>query len=159
MAEIRILVGLPGCGKSTYTQAELRKDPSWSVLGTDALIDEYAADHGLTYTEAFERVNHKALKKRFIGQLQAAILDNRNIMIDRTNMTPKGRAEILKYVPETYTRTAVVFSLTDAEHRSRLNGRAAATGKVIPAFVIKGMANSYVAPSTEEFSRVTYIRD
>jgi hypothetical protein len=80
-------------------------------------------------------------------------------MVDRTNMTVKGRAEILAVVPEHYRRTAVVFSLTDAEHKRRLDGRAASTGKVIPTFVIKNMANSYVAPTTEEFNQVTYIRD
>lgn len=155
MAEIRILVGLPGCGKSTYTS----KHPGFTVLGTDALIDAYAAQHGLNYTQAFEKVNHKALKKQFIAQLQQAILEGKDIMVDRTNMTPKGREEILRYVPATYTRTAVVFSLTDAEHKRRLDTRAAATGKVIPAFVIKGMANSYVAPTTQEFNQVIYIRD
>jgi predicted kinase len=159
MAEIRILIGLPGCGKSTYRAKLLTQEPDWVTASTDDLIDAYAAEHGLTYTEAFGKVNQNTLKKQFNAMLKKALADGKNVMVDRTNMTAKSRKALMDLAPPGTLRTAVVWSLTDAEHARRLRDRALATGKIIPAYVIRNMANSYVAPTTEEFDRITYIRD
>lgn len=159
MAEIRILIGLPGCGKSTYRAKLLAQEPDWVVVSTDDLIDAYAAERGLTYTEAFDKVNQKDLKRQFNAQLKAALADGKRVMVDRTNMTVKGRKALLDLAPAGTLKTAVVWSLTDFEHDRRLQGRAIATGKIIPAYVVRNMARSYVAPTSEEFDRITYIRD
>ena len=51
MTEAILMVGLPGCGKSTYVEDKLEEN--YVVLSTDALIEKRAEATGKTYNETF----------------------------------------------------------------------------------------------------------
>lgn len=132
--------------------------PNTVTVSTDDMIEEYAAEKGLTYSEAFSKVDFKSLNTRFKYAIKAAVEEGKDLIIDRTNMTVKGRRELLK-LAEGYEAHAVVFIVTDAVLEKRLKERAANTGKFIPKHVVENMAKSYVAPTKDEgFVAVTYIR-
>jgi heterogeneous nuclear ribonucleoprotein U-like protein 1 len=159
---IHILVGLPGSGKSTWRAKHIAANPTADpvTVSTDDMIDEYATEHGLTYSEAWDKVNMSSLNTRFKYLLRDAVKAGRNIIVDRTNMGAKARREILKEVTETYTSHAVIFVVTDEVLVERLKTRAETTGKVIPEFVIKSMAGRYVRPTREEgFDTIQTVRD
>jgi predicted kinase len=159
MATMHILVGLPGSGKSTWRTKHLLTNPDAVTVSTDDMIEEYAAEKGLTYSEAWDKVDMKSFNTRFKYAIKAAVDAGRDIIIDRTNMGVKARRELLKHLTEDYDAHAVVFVVTDAVLKERLKTRAEKTGKVIPEFVLKSMANNYVAPTREEgFTSVTYVR-
>lgn len=159
MATMHILVGLPGSGKSTWRTKHLLSNPDAVTVSTDDMIEEYAAEKGLTYSEAWDKVDMKSFNTRFKYAIKAAVEAGQDIIIDRTNMGVKARRELLKHLTPDYEAHAVVFVVTDAVLKERLKTRAEKTGKVIPEFVLKNMANNYVAPSRDEgFASVTYVR-
>lgn len=159
MPKMYVLCGLPGSGKSTWRTKHLLSNPDAVTVSTDDMIEEYAAEKGLTYSEAWNKVDMKSFNTRFKYAIKAAVEAGQDIIIDRTNMGVKSRRELMKHVTEDYTVHAVVFVVTDAVLKERLKTRAEKTGKVIPEFVLKNMANNYVAPTREEgFTSVTYVR-
>jgi predicted kinase len=79
------------------------------------------------------------------------------VVIDRTNMTAKGRKKYLDMVPKNYKKIAVVFNIPDDELQRRLKTRADETGKTIPSFVLENMLKSYQEPTLEEFDKIIFI--
>lgn len=158
-----MLIGLPGSGKSTFIKNLLSKakmGEAWRVLSTDDILEEWGKERGMSYNEAFQKINFKSVKNEMFRRFKEALENGENIIFDQTNMSVKSRAEKLKELPEDYAREAVVFSLTDAELNRRLKKREAETGKVIPPFVIANMAKSYEAPSKDEFPNgIKFIRE
>lgn len=158
MATIHILVGLPASGKSTWRAQHIKTNPDAVTVSTDDMIEEYAAEKGLTYTEAFSKVDFKSLNTRFKYAIKEAVSAGKDLIVDRTNMTVKGRRELMR-LAEGYEAHAVVFVVPDDVLKARLKARAESTGKYISPMVINSMAKSYVAPSRDEgFASVSYIR-
>lgn len=146
-----VMVGVPGVGKSTF----LKKftpllTEKFYIASTDDLIEVEAIKMGLTYSEAFHKVNQKKINREMNENIENAIRTHRSIFHDQTNMGSKKRSSVLSVVPESYYKICLNFTVDDKVLQQRLDERAATTGKVIPAFVLKSMFNSYVAPSKSE---------
>lgn len=146
-----ILIGAPGSGKSTFI-AGLKPHMSLTVGSTDDLIDEYAAKHKLTYTEAFGKLNFKGLKVRMEQEVKEAVSKGRHVVIDQTNMHRKSRSGKLAMAAanSAFVKVAVDFDVQEKVLLERLDARAAATGKVIPRNVLYSMLKSYEAPTKVE---------
>jgi predicted kinase len=149
-----MMVGAPGVGKSTFLK-KIQDESSglcnpFILASTDDLVEIEAAKMGLTYSEAFHKVNQKKVKREMEEQIAKAILARKSIFHDQTNMGRKSRASKLASVPATYNKICLNFTCDDKVLKARLDARATETGKVIPPFVLKNMFNSYVAPSRDE---------
>lgn len=148
--EILVLIGVPGSGKSTWSakhKAASGKD--YDVVSSDAVLDRIASEKGLKYSDVFEDYIGLATsesKRKF----DEAVTAGRNIIFDQTNVSKKKRKGILQKVPKHYRRVAVVFNTEDKEVERRLKARAEATGKHIPAFVMKDMYSRWEAPTRDE---------
>jgi predicted kinase len=145
---IYILIGAPASGKSTWSRSILSKDSSFVVISTDDLIEQYGAEEGLNYSEAWPKYNGKATavaKQKFAS----AVSSNSNIIYDQTNMGKKKRQSILSNVQD-YYKIAVVFDVDTKELFRRNKERAEKTGKNIPEHVIKDMLGRYEIPTTQE---------
>lgn len=145
---IYMLIGVPGSGKSTWTS---KLEGPKHVISTDNIIDAIAASKGTTYDDEWSD-NVGAATASMWNEFQSRI--NRpsyeDIVIDRTNMNKKSRAQFFKkcYNKSNWKWIAVVFKTPDdSEWRRRLNSR---PGKTIPASVLRSMQESYVAPSFDE---------
>lgn len=144
-------VGAPGVGKSTFLKKFLEgHNGKIHVASTDDLLELEAAKLGLTYSEAFHKVNQKTLKKQMEEGIIKAIHARTSIFHDQTNMGRKSRVSKLEPVPASYFKICLNFTVDDKVLYARLEERARLTGKIIPPFVVKNMFNSYVAPSTSE---------
>lgn len=144
-------VGLPGSGKSTFLKKlEAELGEKLVIASTDDLIEREAAKRGITYSEAFNKVNFKQLQAEFKRGIEAAVKAGKNVAIDQTNVGTKSRRSKMELVPETYTRVCLVFDVPEHVLRERLDKRAAETGKVIPPFVVKQMTNSWQTPSKSD---------
>ena len=154
-----ILIGLPGSGKSTWTTKFLEKNSDYVVISSDNIIDELCSKEGISYTEGYSKFIGIASKK-FKTDLFDAIDNQKNIIIDRTNMSKKARKVYFRHVDgKNYDVEAVSFSINDNELKKRLKIRAEKTGKFIPEHVIDDMASNYDRPSKEEgFSNITFIK-
>lgn len=141
------LIGPPGSGKSTY-RAKLPS--SYVILSTDDVFDRLAAEKGLTYSQAFHELGFKIPQAEFDAAFNEAVKNNKNIVIDQTNMSRKARAKKLNLIPRHYKKVAVVFSVPMDELQKRLDKRAAETGKNIPPHVLENMMKSYEEPTKAE---------
>lgn len=149
-----IMVGPPGSGKSTFLNG-LKPHMPLVVASTDDQIEEHAAEHGLTYSQAFDRINFKTLKKRMELTISEAVASGKHVFVDQTNMTRKSRSGKLKIAGPLYTKIAIDFDVPDKVLLERIDARAAATGKIIPRVAFFSMMKSYEAPSRDEgFARV-----
>lgn len=145
------LVGPPGSGKSTWLK-ENRIDQV--VISTDDILEAWGAELGLNYSEAFREADLKNIEQQMYANLEKSVSVDCNIIIDRTNMSQKVRAKILRRIPEYYAKFAIVFIVTRDELTRRLENREATTGKHIPAFVVENMVLSFEMPTTDEFDEV-----
>jgi predicted kinase len=143
-----VSVGFPGVGKSTWIDRNVAVKTTQDilVLGTDRLIDAHAAVVGKTYNEVFKDYMDTA-SEIYFAQLKTAFATDRNIFLDRTNLTVKGRRQILSLVPKHYRKIAIVFTCDKEVHDVRLQMR---PGKTIPKGVLKSMADTFVYPTVEE---------
>jgi len=156
--EIVVLVGLPGSGKSTWTQKKIASsEHNYVIVSSDDEIERLAAKDGLNYTQGFDKYVGQAtaiMKQKF----REAVNNNESIIWDQTNMTPKKRRGILQQIPSNYKKVAVVFEIDDEELNRRLDNRSKTTGKTIPPHVIKSMAQSYIPPTKSEgFDEVKFV--
>ena len=156
-----MLVGIPGSGKSTWVRDFLSTcvdKNSWTVLGTDLIIDEYAEEKGISYQDAHKTLTRKKVESKFKAQLRDAFKKNMNVLWDQTNVGRNARAKKLAMIPANYNVEAVVFELDRDEVNRRLAKRQTETGKFVPNFVVDQMMADYSRPSkTEGFSKVQVI--
>lgn len=143
-----ILIGLPACGKSTWTEQRLRGG-QYFVVSSDAYIEAMAQAEQTTYSAVFDtyvgQADHYAQ-----SMFEVAIEEKSNIIIDRTNCGRKTRRRWLDPLRKNgYHVAAVVFRqpLNIEDLRPRLDAR---IGKDIPWGVIKQMASGFVWPTYEE---------
>ena len=150
MSRAIMLVGVPCSGKTSWIQKESKNLEGWKIISSDDIIDRKCAEVGLTYSEGF---------KRFIGdaevimwsQLDSAMKYQKDVIIDRTNITRKSRKRFLdKLKSYNYKVDCVVFSVDYDVLKERLEYRGNMTGKVIPIDVIDSMIVNYDEPEESE---------
>lgn len=147
-----MMIGFPGSGKTTIanTIASMHaEDRTLKYASTDMLIEAYAAEHGITYAEAFPLYYEEAEKifKRTINQ---AIDLKYDVLIDRTNVSKRGRAKLLRrFIEKGYTCIAVnVF--TTPEQLIQRNEERLKSGRGVGMNVIQDFVNRYEQPETSE---------
>lgn len=146
-----VMIGPPGSGKSTLIAAMQEAGIIFRIASTDAIVDEYAATHGITYSQAHQKVNWKDAQSKFKTIIRQSANDGVNIVIDRTNMGEKARRGYFDVIRNRgYTAVALNMQCDDRELQKRIDERAAATGKFIPKHVMKDMMERYDAPTTRE---------
>lgn len=147
-----ILVGVPASGKSTWTAENYFCYDT--LASSDAIIDQVSEEYGFTYSETFKELIGFA-QKVFERDLQTAIDLEENVVIDRTNLTPKVRKKFIdQFKKAGYNVVAVFFETPGAvEWDRRLRSR---KGKFIPQDVLNSMAHNLTYPSLEEgFDKIT----
>lgn len=144
-----MLCGIPTSGKSSYVRQGQDETPyldGFTVLSTDAYIERRALENNISYNEAFDACIKDA-QRRLTFDLDQAILGNRSVIWDQTNLTPKARKGKLSLVPAHYEKVAVWFSVSLEDAMIRNQTR---PGKVIPPPVLKSMFRSFTPPTIAE---------
>lgn len=147
---VYMLIGLPGSGKSTWTN-NYKSDKTIITLSTDDVIALRAELRGVTYDEAFADSIEYATKlvARWADECRQHDTD---VIWDQTNLTKASRAKKLRQLPN-HRKVAVVFLADEATLKER---RANRPGKTIPQHVLRTM--KLELPSTEEgFDEIIYI--
>lgn len=157
--ELIVMVGLPGSGKDHIIKQLIADNPQrkYHIASTDDIIEGIAAEQGKTYSDVFDSVI-KPATARMHSEVSQAIKNGESIIWNQTNMAPKKRKGILSQFPRNYIKIAVVVTVDDTVHKTRLDARAEATGKKIPDFVMHDMRKNYVEPTQEEgFDKIIHI--
>lgn len=143
------MVGLPGSGKSTIASQLVGSALPGTIayLSTDAYIETVARFKRLTYREVFAETIDEAITATN-EQLQEAIANRLDLVIDNTHLSIKSRARKLAMIPPCYQKVAIIVHRPEsAEWNRRLSSR---PGKTIPEGVIHDMVASYECPTIAE---------
>ncbi len=149
--ELIVLVGVPASGKSTWTKHfTASSTKQYNVVSSDAVIEQVAAERGITYSQAFsDAIGFATAKTK--QNLRQAFESGDNIIYDRTNVSKKSRRGLLDRAKQYgYRAIAVEFKTEDKVVEQRLKTRFEETGKGIPPEVMKDMYAKWEAPSREE---------
>jgi predicted kinase len=147
------LIGVPGSGKSTWV-----KDQIWTlgltVVSTDAFVEEYAREHGKTYSEVFS--DYMPIAVRLMAN-QALICqaNGLDVIWDQTSTTAVSRARKFNTLPK-YEHIAIVFRTPEFDVlKERLASR---PGKDVPWEVVQGMIDNWEEPTEDEgFTEIWYV--
>lgn len=162
MSKLIMMVGLPGCGKTTLKEelqeAYENQEILSCVYSTDIVIEHIAALEGLTYNEQFSKGTLKTAKRFAEKCLSHGLSIQSDIIWDQTNLTKKSRASKLKKIPSDYRKIAVYFE-PDLTKVFEVNKQREAKGRDVPKNVLMNMIATIEAPTESEgFDRVVVIR-
>jgi len=146
-----IMVGLPGSGKSTYSQ---QKFPDYTLVSRDAQVEHLG--NGLSYSEAFKTVDQKEVDARYQQVFATAVQKKENIVIDKTNLTHKSRMRSIQPLKDKGYNITIVVLMPSIVTLYRRNAKR--TGKVVPTKVIRHMMTTFEMPFANEGS-TSYVFD
>lgn len=150
------MIGVSGSGKSTYAH-KLRQ----RICNTDRFIDTYANALGVKYGESFDQIQllglFGELINRFHVDIEDAIKGGEDFIVDRTNITKKGRMDLIQRVrsiAKEYNKDiivrGIVFDVSRETILDRLILREKLYGKTIPQDVINNQFDMYEVPDIKE---------
>jgi hypothetical protein len=132
------MIGPPKSGKSFYVeqhQHELTKDPV-VITSPDSV--------GLYDPSVFV-------------QFSKAIREQRDIIIDLTNLTESSRARFFYQLPDEYDATAVIMAVDIDVLFDRLRKARGDEDNLHTVRKVKQMMKLYQAPSFEDFDRILHV--
>jgi predicted kinase len=150
-----VLSGIPGTGKSLLRSKLVKTIPNVFVLSTDDIIDDWAQSQGKTYSEIWEDSIQKA-DKVSKEMFSKAIEEGKNIIVDRTNLSPKSRKQHLSIVsPKEYNFQCIQIIKPQTEKevsdlKDRLEIRAQKEGKIIPDELLETFLENFQLVTDDE---------
>lgn len=135
-----MLVGVPTAGKSTFSND--KKYKNYVRVSSDDILQEVAKERQQSYNTVFKG-NIRFAQIAMMKVLRKAIEDGKSIIWDQTNLTKKQRRDKLKYIPDTYKKTAVYFIV---DLKTALKRNTQRPGKVIPPEILERMIKEYELP-------------
>lgn len=153
MPKLYVLVGVPGSGKTTWTNNQ-----EWAMecvyVSTDQYVESYARNLSKTYTEVFESFMPDAVRM-MADDVVKARTEGKDIIWDQTSTTVASRKKKFNMLPNYYAIAVVFRTPPESELMKRLDNR---PGKTIPWSVVSGMINSFEMPSEAEgFKEIWYV--
>jgi len=153
---ITILVGSSGSGKSTYA-----KTLGHVICSTDKYVEKQASILGISYDNAFQMSQSigmfKKFTKYFYKDIEHCIRNNKNFVIDRTNLASKMRFSLitkLREMARKYGKTVIIkgvyFVTPENVIWQRLEHRKIIESKSIPEMLVEEQIEKYELPTIEE---------
>ena len=93
MNKLMYLVGVPGCGKSTYAQKIIAENPNAVWVSSDAIREELWGD-------ANDQQNPSSVFGEMFKRTVAALNAGKDVVYDATNLIAKTRASTLAQIRE-----------------------------------------------------------
>lgn len=152
---VYVLVGLPGSGKSTWAKNHPDKLP---VASTDAFIDAFAEENGLTYGEAFPRHFPEACRQ-MKRQVEEGYIPGKTPFIwDQGNLFKKERESIYRLLHPTHRVIFVVFDTPLDTCLERYRARERDMGAAVDESRIRMLAAAATFPGKDDLSdEVIYV--
>ena len=147
-SKVILLVGPPLSGKDTYLRSQDYSD--FTMISRDDILMSLHDTND--YSEAFHKVDQKEVDRFLIQKIQDSIDNKKNVIINMTNLTKKGRNRHLSKFPNSdYEKIAVVFPKLDIdEYINRNLKRKNEENKFIPLNVIESMISNWEDVTPDE---------
>jgi len=140
--EMIMMIGLPGCGKTTWVDKYVAENPDkqYNVVSTTTMINKMTVNGEPRKTHhkgKWEQVVQKATRS-LQEMIRAASQRRRNVIIDQTNVYPAAQKRKARPF-EGFQRRAVVVLPTDEIYKERVAAQKAAKEMDIPDEAIMEM--------------------
>lgn len=148
------ICGLPGSGKTTVVEKLVKSLNDPFIFSTDDYVEQVAAARGMTYDDLWAQLIDEATFE-VESDLHTALLEEQDIIFDRTNLSKVQRAKYIEMIPDNYTVGCIYIDHGDDLDiiYDRLDQR---PGKTIPRSVIAKMIEYTDVPEFNEgFSVIT----
>jgi len=153
---ITILVGSCGSGKSTHA-----KTLGQIICSTDKYVEEQASILGVSYDNAFNMSQSagifKKFTKYFYEDIKYCIKNDKDFVIDRTNLSSEMRCTLiskLREMAKKYGKTIIIkgvyFVTPENVIWQRLEHRMIIESKSIPTMLVEEQIEKYELPTIEE---------
>ena len=145
---ILMLVGPPLSGKDSLLK-KINLDDVTIISRDDILMSLHDTND---YSEAFNQVDQKLVDKLLAQKIQDCITEKKDVIINMTNLSKKGRNRHLSKFPNNdYEKIAVVFPKLDIdEYINRNLKRKKENNKFIPVNVIQSMIENWQETTSDE---------
>ena len=151
-----ILVGSSGSGKSTHA-----KTLNQVICSTDKYVEEQASILGVSYDNAFKISQStgifKKFTKYFYEDIEYCIRNDKDFVIDRTNLGSEMRRSLISKLREMarkYGKAIIIkgvyFVTPENVIWQRLKHREIIESKSIPAMLVEEQIEKYELPTIEE---------
>lgn len=158
MKNLIMMIGLPASGKSTFRNYICDKYDSTVVISSDDCIEKEGNKKSLTYNQVFHDKDVQSYCKRYTEEIFInAIENNKDILIDRTNLTIKSRRKIISRLPSDYKIHYVWFNLPRCFINHNMFERYMNTEKIISKNIVDDMENWFQEPLEHEYHTLTII--
>lgn len=145
---VTILIGPPGCGKSTYVKDNQHLFDF--VLSSDNVVMKLCKENNISYREFFELATSHTIRKAHQQKFQYSIKRSKQyqrVVWDLTNLTKKDRDKIKSYYPTAEFEYIEFDWKNDIEALFAINKQRSLSGeKYIPEQVLEQMIARYEAP-------------
>ena len=158
--EFFMLMGLPGCGKSTWITNLYKDNPNlnFAIISPDLFIANKAKELNITYMESYELYHLTSVQKAYFN-LKHHIKKKHNIISDQVNGKKKYRKNKLAQLSDDYITTGIYFDIPLEQIMEQQFYRSLKpTNKIIPRDSMDGFIDSFEPPSEDEFDNLIIIR-
>lgn len=153
--KLYILIAPQCSGKSTWIR-DNKNIPNLFIVSTDDMIRNKYPD--LSYNEAYKKVDFKKETNKMKKLFLEAVNDKKNIIVDRMNLTIKGRKYFLDNVSNDYEKIGIVFSWDEETFIKRNEKRSIEEGKNIPLKLWRNTCTQYSIPLLNEgFDKIDFL--
>lgn len=152
MANLILVGGLPGSGKSTYL-SQFKHNMNCRVISRDEIRFSLLQD-GEAYFSHEEDVC-----KIMWTQINESLTANKNTYVDQTSLTPDSRSYLLKHITAHYELCNIIWFNIPTSICLERNENRRDTKTYVPRGVIRRMAIQMIPPSYEEAFDNIFIYD
>ena len=158
--EVKVMVGIPGSGKSTWADDLIIKNPELEIVSMDYFIEQEAVRQNKKYNDVYREFAETA-EKLMKQKLSEIIKEKKSFIWDQINISENiRRKKIARLKQNKYEIHAIAFSLNEETWKNRLDNRVNLGGKIISKKVLEEMKQNFVFPNINEgFSSLVIIGD
>lgn len=142
MANLYLMCGVPGAGKSTFIKKRTRLDHA-IVVSRDAIRFSIVKPDEEYFSHEDEVV------KIFWEQINKALAEDKDVFVDQTSLTPRSRKWLLQHATG-YKHASVIWIDEDLETCLKRNEERRGTRSYVPESSIRRMYDQFVEPSLDE---------
>ena len=143
MANLILVCGLPGSGKSTYL-SQFKHNMNCKVISRDEIRFSLLQE-GEAYFSHEEDVC-----KIMWTQINEALAANKNTYVDQTSLTPESRSFLLKHITSHYDECNIIWFNIPREVCLERNENRYETKAYVPRGVIRRMSQQMIPPTSDE---------
>ena len=142
MADLYLMCGVPGAGKSTFLKNHIKEENS-IIISRDAIRFSIVKPDEEYFSHEDEVLDI------FWEQINKALAEGKNTFVDQTSLTPRARKWLLQHV-EGYKHANLIWIDENLETCLKRNELRRGTRAYVPRSVIRRMFSQFIEPSLDE---------